>query len=340
MDVDPNTGRLYVADASGVVWSTDSPAGNQRPSLGAPYKLPASSVSGDVAVDPNEGRVYVATQATSGQACPGPSARRSPGCIVVLSTNVDDASPPKLLAGIPLSSRPGELHLDADRGLLFTQLPDEQAIGIVDVRSGRLVSQINNLPQITSMALAADRQVLYAAHLGGQVTIIDTVSATVVGRVNVTDAGLTGVATARGLAYAINTSSHELAVIEPASRAVAHYPLSQEPAAVVASEASGAIFVLSSRSNEILRIDPTSGTEVGRVLLDDRGGRTVIRPVDQQTLRPQFVLNPADESVFVTLPDVGSLAAVAVDSFPVLANAIPYVELPDAPTVGSPAELA
>ena len=209
---------------------------------------------------------------------------------------------------------------------MYVALPDEQAIAEVSIRSQTLVRTIGHLPQITSLALDPKRHVLYAAHLGGQLTVIDVPSLQVVARMPVTSAGLASVATARGLAYAVNTVTHELAVVEPASQSVAVYPLSQEPAAVAASQVSGAVFVLSSRASVILRIDPTDGTEIGRVLLRDRSGHSAGLPSDLQALRSRLVLNVANETVYATLPEAGTLAAVTLRTFPELAYAIPSIE--------------
>ena len=337
LDVDPATGRFFVADASGVVWSTDASAGVQRATLGTPLKLPRSVAPVDLAADPIQGRIYVAARAsaTQPQPCPGQvSADAWPGCVVVLTAPAG-STPPALVSSIPLVSRPGDLRLDAERGLLYVVLPDQRAIGVIDVRASKLVQVIDELPQVTSMALDSARHTLYAAHLTGQLTMIDTNSQQITGRASLTGAGLSGVATARGLAYGINTATHELAVVEPMSRGVIRYPLSQEPAAITASEDSGTVFVLSSRSNVILRVDPLDGTEVGRVLLANRSGVSANRPADLQSLRPRFVLDVANETVFATLPELGTLAAVTVDSFPVLARPIPWVELPDEPRVAS-----
>ena len=93
---------------------------------------------------------------------------------------------------------------------------------------------IHDMPQVTSLAVDSQRHLLFVAHLGGQVSVVDTAASRVVARPSLTVAGLSSVATARGLAYAVNTATHELAVLDPSDDSVSRYPLSQEPAAVAA----------------------------------------------------------------------------------------------------------
>jgi hypothetical protein len=170
--------------------------------------------------------------------------------------------------------------------------------------------------------------------------MIDVRSNQVMGRMSATGVGLASVASGRGLAYAINTASHELAVIEPLAQTVKRFALPGEPAAVAASENSGSVYVLTSHPNVILRLDPNDGIELGRVLLPDRSGRYGLQPnaSDQshfQGLRARMVLNAPDESVYVTLPEAGSLAVVPTGLFPPLARDIVWVETPDAWNVAS-----
>jgi hypothetical protein len=42
-----------------------------------------------------------------------------------------------------------------------------------------------------------------------------------------------------------------------------------------------------------------------------------------------MVLNATDDTLFASLPEAGTLAAVTMDQFPTIARAIPYVETPD-----------
>ncbi|HYY87884.1 MAG TPA: hypothetical protein VFA49_03745, partial [Chloroflexota bacterium] len=292
LDINLGTGRVYLADGSGVVWTTDQ----QRPQLGRPFNLGRLPV--DLAVDQTTGNVYV-------------SARSEPSLLVI------DGNTGRRLASITMPVTPGDVQVDSELGLLYVVLPERQALGVVDVRSGRLVRYLNGLPQVTGLALDPLRHVLFASHLGGQVSVIDVPSSQLVERVGLTGAGLSGVATARGLAYGVNPATRELAVLEPVSQSVNRYALRDELAAVAASEDNGSVYVLTARPNTIVRVDPTDGAEVGRVLLGDRSGRFGVAPSvpllnrDFQGLRARMVLSRADESVYVSLPELGSMAVVA-----------------------------
>jgi len=308
LDVNLNDGRIFVADASGVIWTTDP----QRKSFNRPLNLDRLPV--DLAVDQTTGNVFV-------------SARNEPAVLVL------DASG-RVLKTIGVPVTPGDVQLDPELGLLFVVLPEKQALGVVDVRAGRLLHTINGLPQVTALALDPMRHTLYAGHLAGQVSIIDVPSSQLVGRVTASGVGLASIATARGLAYAVNTVSHELSVIEPVSQTVSRYKLDTaaetiEPAAVAAAEDSGAVYVLASRPNIIVRIDPTDGTELGRVLLPERSGRFGIKVSGQgdfQGLRARMALNRLDETLYLTLPEAGTLTVVPIDQFPVVAHEIPVVD--------------
>jgi hypothetical protein len=84
------------------------------------------------------------------------------------------------------------------------------------------------------------------------------------------------------------------------------------------------VYVLSSRASALLRIDPTDGSEIGRVTLPDRSGHVGVVPSDNLTMRPRLMLDAFDDTVFATLPESGTLAAVASDQFPELAREIPW----------------
>ena len=314
LDVDSNTGRFYMADTTGVIWSSDAPTGQEQSTLSTPFFIGARSPT-DLAVDQSTGYLYLSTRIC---------APAAPGCVLVV-----DGRNGAVVKSISLPGAPSDLRVDSDLGLLYVGIPERQALAEIDMRSGTVMRTIDGLPQITSMALDPVRHTLYAAHLAGQVTVIDARSGQVTERVSMTGAGLSSVATARGLAYAVNTATHEIAVLEPSSQAVSRYPLSEEPAAVTASEDSGAVYVLSSRSNVILAIDPTSGFEIGRVLLASRSGHPALRTDGSQSLRPRMVLDVADQTVFASLPEAGSLAAITIDQLPAMANRIPFMDVPD-----------
>ncbi|MBV9893328.1 MAG: hypothetical protein JO020_04075 [Chloroflexi bacterium] len=322
LDVDSATGRFYLVDSTGVIWVTDAPAGAQRPTLGTPINI-GQRQPVDLAIDQSTGYLYVSSHVCE---------QNAPGCIVALNGRGGGA----ILRSIALPGAPSQLRVDSDLGLLYVAVPDKQALIQVDVRSGNVLRTISGLPQVTALALDSTRHTLYAAHLGGQVTVIDVPSAQVIGRPTVSGAGLNSIATARGLVYGVNTATHELDVLEPMSQAVARYPLSQEPAAIAAAEDTGAIYVLSSRSDVILQMDPTSGTEIGRVNMASRGGHMGLSTGSNlQALQPRLVLDPHDDAVFASLPDQGELAAITNDQFPTIADPIPYVQAPEQPVVAS-----
>jgi hypothetical protein len=322
LDVDSATGRFYLVDSSGVIWITDAPTGAQRPTLGTPINI-GQRQPVDVTIDQSTGYLYISTRVCDPV---------GPGCILALNGRGGGA----VLRSIPLPGAPNQVRVDSDLGLLYVAVPDRQALIQIDVRSGKVLNTISGLPQITGLALDSERHTLYASHLGGQVTVVDVPSAQVIARPSMSGAGLTGLATARGLVYGVNTATHELDVLEPLSQAVSTYQLSQEPAAVAASEDSGAVYVLSSRSDVILQIDPTSGTEIGRVNLASRSGHLGLSSNSNlQTLQPRIVVDPSDDVVFASLPEQGELAAISNDQFPPIANAIPYVEAPEPPLVAS-----
>ncbi|HEY0581134.1 MAG TPA: hypothetical protein VGE94_03070, partial [Chloroflexota bacterium] len=313
LDVNPNDGRVFIADGSGVLWATD-------PSRPAVFNRPITlgNLPVDLAVDRTTGYVFVSA--------------RNESAVLVLDGGG------RRLTSIPMPVAPGDLQVDSQLGLVFVVLPERQALGVIDGRAGRLLRTINNLPQITSLALDSERHVLYASHLAGQMSVIDVPSSQVTARIALTGVGLQSIATSRGLAYGINTATHELAVVEPISQGVVRYPLGFEPATITASEDSGSVYVLASRPNAIVRLDPTDGSEVGRVILTDRSGRFGIKVNDQadfQGLRSRMVLNRGDESLYVTLPEAGSMAVIPTDQFPTLAHDIPWVQAPDAPVVAS-----
>jgi len=306
LDVSLPNNRVLIADASGVVWTSDQ----SKLSFNRPFNLDRLPV--DLGVDQSTGNVFV-------------SVRTQPAVLVLDSSG-------RLLKSITLPGLPGDLQVDSELGLLYVALPEQQALGLIDMRAGRLIRTVDGMPQVTSMSIDPERHVLYASHLGGQVTSVDVVSAQVTGRVAATGPGLSGVAASRGVAYAVNTATHELAVVDTVAQGVTRFALRDEPAAIAASEETGVVYVLASKPNAILRIDPTDGSELGRVNLLERSGRFGMKSGqgDFQGLRPRMLLNRYDESVYVTLPEAGTLSVVPQDQFPQLTYAISTPELGEA----------
>lgn len=317
LDVDGATGRAYIADGSGVVWTADQ----QRPTLDRPFNVgcpravacPALSqwLPTGLAVDQTTGLLYVAARS------------KSESAIVVL-----DGPTGRRVAEIPLAVPPTDVRLDAELGLLYVVLPARQALATVDIRAGRVVRVTNGLREVTGMALDADRHQLYLTELTGLLSTVDGASGQITGRLGLGAAGVSGVATARGLVYAINTAGRTLLVVNPGSGEMASYGVGDQPDAVAAGEQSGSVYVLSSKPNAIMRLDPTDGSEVGRVLLSDRGGRSGVQPNrgDVGSQRSHISINAQDETLYVTFPEAGTLSIVPPDLFQPLSREIPYLD--------------
>jgi DNA-binding beta-propeller fold protein YncE len=335
MDTDAYTGRSYLVDASGVIWTTDAVTGAERPSLGTPWYGAQRRGPVDLTVDQSTGYLYL--PATH---CDAPA---SPYCVIALDGRHGGSvltTLPRDRQGQPqsLDGAPSQVRVDSDLGLLFVAIPAKQEIEAIDIRSGSAIRSIHlsqNPPSpVTSLALDPYRQALYAAHLDGQIDVVDELSGKLLAQPTVTSAGLSSIATARGLVYGVNTVTHELAAIEPVSGVVYRFPLSQEPAAVAASEDSGAVYVLSSRNDIILQVDPTDGTELGRVLVNSRSAHLNLDSANNvQTLRPRIALQEGSDAVFASIPDQGTIAAVGNDEFPTLARAIPFIGAPQQPLI-------
>jgi hypothetical protein len=329
LDVDSAIGRSYLVDASGVIWSADAPAGTERPTLGIPWFGIQGQAPVDLTVDQSTGYLYISAT--------------NPNSIVVLDGRANGA----VLRTIPLPAAPGQLRVDSDLGMLYVTVPGLQSIEQIDVHSGTLLRSIDARSAsagppspITSLALDPHRHGLYAAHLDGEVTIIDSRSGQALLNSLITTSGLTNLATARGLVYGVNTTTQELDVLEPLSNTVGQYPLSEEPAAVAAAEDTGAVYVLSSSNNVILQVDPTDGTELGRVVVEpDSDDLNLEAAATPQTLAPRIVLQDGSDMLFASFPDRGAIAAVGADQFPDLARSIPYIADPDDP-LPSPSAIA
>jgi hypothetical protein len=336
MDTDGATGRSYLVDASGVIWVTDSVTGAERASLGTPWYGAQRQQPVDLTVDQSTGYLYVPATQCSGAA--------SPNCVIALDGRRGGSvltTLPRDADGNPatLDGAPSQVRVDSDLGLLFVAIPAQQEIQPIDIRGGHSMRPIHlssNPPSpITSLALDPYRQALYAAHLDGQVDVIDELSGKVLAQPTITSAGLASIATARGLVYGVNTVTHELTAVEPVSGVVYRFPLSQEPAAVAASEDSGAVYVLSSRNDVILQVDPTDGSELGRVVMNARSGHLNLESLTKnvQSLRPRIALAEGSDAVFASIPDQGTIAAVGNDEFPTLARTIPFIGAPQQPLI-------
>lgn len=306
--ISPTGDRLFVADQSGTIWTADL-AGAHAPTMLAGLANLARRAPLELAVDQAADRLYVATRTCT------PAA---PGCVLVLDGQG------AVFQTIPLPAAPGALGVDAGLGLLYVALPDRQALAEVDVRGGTLLRTLDGLPEITALAIDPQRHRLFAAHAAGQLTAVDVPSGRVISRTSATGPGLVDVATARGLAYAVNASTHELAVFEPTSESLAVYPLDAEPAAVAAADDSGVVYVLAAHDRSVLEIDPSNGAPLGMVRLE--AGPTAGESTGAAAAPPRLALNPADDTLYAALPDATALATIASDTFPALARTIPSLE--------------
>ncbi len=313
LGVNQDSGRVYVVDTSGVIWTMDG----GRPTLNRPFSLgcpagaacqPSSQwVPEALAVNPENGVVYVAAQA------------RGTSAVVVL-----DGQTGGRIGEIPLPAPAAELGVDAELGVLYVLLPDRGAVAMVDLRAGRVARIRDGLPMVTGIAVDTVRHQLAIGQLTGTVSLLEGATGQIVGTLDTGSAGLSGVAVARGLVYAINPADHTLAVVRPASGTVARYALDDEPDAVAAGDSSGAVYVVSSQQNVAIRLNPTDGSELGRVLLPAEGGPTRTRAAAGPTReRSRLAMNPGDETLYVTRPGAGAVSVVPSDLFPALPRPIP-----------------
>jgi outer membrane protein assembly factor BamB len=151
------------------------------------------------------------------------------------------------------------------------------------------------------------------------VTVIDAATAQVVTTIQASGTGLCSIATANGLAYAVNIVTQELVVVDPATDDVNRFSLSDEPVAIAASEGSGAVYVLSALADAVIGLDPTDGSELGRVLIVGGSAPVAMSPTDMVAVRPQLAISQSDETIYATVPQVGGLAVVRNEQFPVSA---------------------
>jgi len=313
LGVNQDSGRVYVVDTSGVIWTMDG----GRPTLNRPFSLgcpagaacqPSSQwVPDALAVNPENGVVYVAAHA------------RGTSAVVVL-----DGQTGGRIGEIPLPAPAAEVGVDAELGVLYVLLPDRGAVAMVDLRAGRVARIRDGLPMVTGIAVDAVRHQLAIGQLTGTVSLLDGATGQIVGTLDTGSAGLSSVAVARGLVYAINPADHTLAVLRPASSTVDRYALDDEPAAVAAGDSSGAVYVVSSQQNVVIRLNPTDGSEIGRVLLPAEGGPPRTRAAAGPTReRSRLTMNPGDETLYVTRPGAGAVSVVPSDLFPALRQPIP-----------------
>jgi hypothetical protein len=81
----------------------------------------------------------------------------------------------------------------------------------------------------------------------------------------------------------------------------------------------------------LMRLDPTDGSELGRVTLPSRSGHVGQIPSDSLTMHPRLALDAFTNTAFASLPESGTLAAVVNDQFPELAREIAWPDDADDP---------
>lgn len=298
LDVTALTGQVFVADASGEVWTING----DRPSLSRPFRVNGLPV--DITVDQTTGHQFITV--------------RQPSALIEM-----EGSSGQIIRSISLPVEPTFVQYDPSLGLAYVVLPQREGLAVVDVAANAIRTITPGIAQVTGLALDATSHTLYVAHLSGQVSVIDGQTGIVTQRTSVSAPGVTGIATARGMAYVTNSSTNELVMLDPSTREVTHYPLPTTPAAVTVGEQSGTVYVLLAKANMVARIDPTDGSIVGQALLPARSGQFGLQGQgDFRGLSPRMTINPLDESVYVTQPETGTLSIIPPDLFPPLQNPV------------------
>ena len=272
--------RTYVLDGTGLVWILE----DGEPSLNPPVTS-APEPSG-LAVDERSNRMYVGT---------------SSGPMVVVLQNPGG----QRVGTVPLSSPPGEVQLDTERRVLYVLLPQENALAVVNIDTLSIDHVVTQLTQVTGMSLDPDSHTVYMSHSDGELSMLDADTATITERLRLSDAGLAGLAIVHGQVYAIDPGSRELVGFDPGTHEVSRVSLADEPVAVAAGPNTGAVFLLTAQPASIVRIDPATGTELGRLLLPDSAS-----PPNT------MIVSPVDETVYVASSSGKTLAVIRPESFP------------------------
>jgi DNA-binding beta-propeller fold protein YncE len=283
---------LYVADTSGLVWRFE----DGQPVLTRPISLSGEPRGLDV--DQSAGRLYV-------------SVRSPPRVLVVDGTTGHE------LASAALAGAPGEVRLSGSTGKLFVLLPEAEALEVLDVHDLARVQVVAGLPHVTGIALDESAHALYLSHLSGDVSVVDTDAGTVTDRLSLTGPGLSGIAAAHGVVYAINTPGQVLLAVDMATRAILHVPLASEPSAVTVSPTTGVPFVLESARRAIVRLDASDGTPASEVRLADTPPELGASPsleLDQLWLLPRLAISSVDETIYVIEPGPRFLSTAGANS--------------------------
>ena len=287
--------QMYVADRSGLVWSLD----HAQPTLKRPFTV--WGVPAGLASDAATGRVYVAVGLPRGAQR---SAGRQPALLML------DAATGQQVASVPLPGDPGDIRLDSTLGLLFVVVPDRETLETIDVRDPKILRSTDGLAQVTGIALDQDTHTLYLSQLDGQLAVVDGQTGVISDHLTLSGVGLAGVAVGGGRVYAINTPGQALLAVDPATGDVLDLPLGTEPAALVIGPQSGAACILEPAVGAVVRLDPGSGIELGRVSLGQDPVESPSLAPDDLWARPRLAISPMDETVYVIEPQSGTLALV------------------------------
>jgi hypothetical protein len=289
LDVLDESDQVFLADRSGLVWTVV----HGQPALERPYTVSGTPVG--LAADPTTGRLYIAVRA-------------QPPALVVLDTATGQQ-----LATVALPGDPGDVRLDASLGMLYVLVPDRGSLVTVDVRDMRLAGSTADLLQVSGMALDEGTHTLYLSHLGGQLSVVDCPSGTLVGQLSPTSEGLSGVAFAYGRVFATNTPGRELIEINVATAEISHFALAAEPESIVVGPQSGAVYVLDRAANAIVKVNPGDGSELGRAVLGDgpSGASSQVQP-DALWLRPRMAVSAVGERIYTIDPQAATLAVVSL----------------------------
>jgi DNA-binding beta-propeller fold protein YncE len=279
LDVEQSSTRTYVADSAGLIWTLD----DGEPTLQAPINVGGRPTG--LAIDERANRLYIGV--------------RSPPTILVV-----DAGSGQRIATLPLPVAPGGVRVDAELSLLYVVLPEAQSLAAINTNTFTIQHAQSQLADITGIAHDPYSHTLYLSHENGELSIVGGQAAETIDRLRLTDGSLSGVATAHGQVYAINTPGRELVELDPGLREAAHVALSDEPIALSASQSNGDIYILTGQSDAVVRISAVTGQMVARAEL--QGGSS--GPAS-------MAINQVGDTVYVAPSTQGGLAVLAPETF-------------------------
>jgi len=259
---------------------------------------------------------------TSGQSSTTQSQNPSTGSFLTLSNT------------IPLPATQGRIdHMSVDlsRGLLFVAGYGNNTVGIVDIKSGRLVGSIGGLNNPQGVAWAPDAGRLFVSNAGdGAVDIFNGSSFAPAGKITLSgDADNLRYDSSTRLLY-VGYGSGGIAAINTTSDSVVMTSILPTHPESFQVEANGrAIYVNVPRSNLMMTIDKITGDSISNrsmtgsnfpMALDEAGGRLFIATWSPTELRVLDTSTPALRSVANV-----TIAGDADDIFYDAANGLVYV---------------